>query len=678
VVLELAEPFTADPDFEYGETVTIKKDGVKWFVGRVVITPRSAGGGRERLGYELAGPWWYLDNLTFQQNWKSYDDSDALITVARSRVLLGMDDDGNAINTADQLDAILSYCIAAGAPFQIGTLPTGLLAWTQGFLDQTCSEVVRAILRWHPDCVTWFDYTTSPPTLHIDHRANLAATTISNDGSKLADIEIYDRADLVPPAVVIKYEKANSVDGSTYVSVQIDKFPLAATGGEFGALVTTVSLRGVTASYHKQRIRAETIPPDGSTGDTVENWWKEHVPWLKDYANANLAVGGHLIAFARRVAPPEAASEDQEVEDSTDPGDYPRELIFGTIEDWMQVKAERLIVSATIACNAAENEKVLKQFPDRVKIGGTAYPAVKVSVEITGTDAVTKLYKGLASYSPAEATPTGIAQHLYEALLEVHHEGRLTVAEAEVGETILHPGRVLNITDAERTEWGTMAALIQSVDEDIQSGRTRIAFGPPGHLAPQDYVELMRALRRSSPTWWTIESRTEAEPPQDEGSGGGDVVGGHQEPKTNTNTTPAVHHRHMWLVSDNGDGSIYLEPGYQFGQGDVIGEPQACSPSGGPNYSLSGTKELWVQLITDEYGIRQSVEGSWQDSGHAPEEQRHREPLTDSAADEGQTGEYWYHILTVVSGSPPTVTYHTTGAIWWFADRSAKNWPEYW
>ncbi len=69
------------------------------------------------------------------------------------------------------------------------------------------------MLRWHPDGVTWFDYATTPPTLHLRQRANLAAAVFSVAGQPHTGLDIAARPDLVPPVVVLKYQILNQNDG---------------------------------------------------------------------------------------------------------------------------------------------------------------------------------------------------------------------------------------------------------------------------------------------------------------------------------------------------------------------------------------------------------------------------------------------------------------------------------
>ena len=56
----------ADHLFDFRKTVVIKKDGLQWFVGTVIKIPRQGQARAERLTYELAGPWYFLDQLSWR------------------------------------------------------------------------------------------------------------------------------------------------------------------------------------------------------------------------------------------------------------------------------------------------------------------------------------------------------------------------------------------------------------------------------------------------------------------------------------------------------------------------------------------------------------------------------------------------------------------------------------
>ena len=108
------------------------------------------------------------------------------------------------ITTGQQIIEALNWALkpftdaGAPAPFQVGTVSPALLPPFTEVRDITCAEVLHKMLRWSPDAVTSFDYTTSPPTFHCDVRANLETQPLAlNGGDLIRDLRVNPRYDLL-------------------------------------------------------------------------------------------------------------------------------------------------------------------------------------------------------------------------------------------------------------------------------------------------------------------------------------------------------------------------------------------------------------------------------------------------------------------------------------------------
>ncbi len=71
------------------------------------------------------------------------------------------------INTGQQIIEALNWArqaarheAMAAPPFQIGEVTPALDVPIDEVRDITCAEVIHKMLRWSPDAVCWFDYTT--------------------------------------------------------------------------------------------------------------------------------------------------------------------------------------------------------------------------------------------------------------------------------------------------------------------------------------------------------------------------------------------------------------------------------------------------------------------------------------------------------------------------------------
>ena len=299
--------------------------------------------------YRVAGPWWYLENLVFQQTWQMTDGTDlTLIPTNRSRLILSQAADGTKLATGAAIAEVLAYATARGVPITVGTITPNAIAPYAEALDRSCAEVIRNFLRWTPDAIAAFDYTTTPyPTLSIHRRADAASLTLPAYGAPISGLELTPRHDLQAPAVVLKFEQTNDLDGDTFTSLIVQAAPTTATGDELGAVVMTFDLSGARATYQRQPVTTASIP-QGDTASGVVDWWQAKFPWLKDFADTDLTV----VSGTQSVV----------IENPSDhPGlsvsDVPNELLTGSIAAWMNLNAAPLLVSATLKYTGATTDE---------------------------------------------------------------------------------------------------------------------------------------------------------------------------------------------------------------------------------------------------------------------------------------------------------------------------------
>ena len=243
-----------DPLFAHGSTIQIFRNGVRWFYGRIVAMPGSATAQNEEQLYRVAGPWWWLENLVFQQTWMTTNGVDVtLIPTNRSRLILGQKADGTKLATGAAMEEVLSYAIARGAPLMVGTItPNAMAPYAEG-LDLSCAQVLRVLCRWTPDAIASFDYTTMPfPTLSIVQRSSAVSVALPAYGAPISGLEITPRYDLLAPSVVLKFEQTNDIDHDTFTTLTVQPAPSTATGDELGALVMTLDLAGARATYQSK------------------------------------------------------------------------------------------------------------------------------------------------------------------------------------------------------------------------------------------------------------------------------------------------------------------------------------------------------------------------------------------------------------------------------------------
>jgi len=221
-------------------THTVAAVETTWFTGVITQIPREGLADSESLAYEVTGPWYYLEQLVFQQRFPLNAGANPSIaapsTSRRALAVIGQSFTGARETNVAALTDILDYCIGAGALFSRGTLPTGFNFPYISVIAPLCSEAARACLKWMPDAASRFDYTAGTPVLSVVRRGDAAATTVDLNAppALITQLSVTPRPDLKVDNVVIQQI---TVDGNSYFIFAEDKSPAGATGREFGSLV---------------------------------------------------------------------------------------------------------------------------------------------------------------------------------------------------------------------------------------------------------------------------------------------------------------------------------------------------------------------------------------------------------------------------------------------------------
>jgi hypothetical protein len=472
--------------FPYGAWLSIYRNrtlsngvysgGNRWFYGLVVKTPRSGTAQSESLSYQLVGPWHYFERNIFEQDWLMWNGT-ANVNIKNSHIFLNVKLVDGALEyatTSEQIAEAVNHAIALGAPVQLGTLPTGITVPVDEVREIAIAEVIRKQLRWHPDAVPWFDYSTTPPTFHIAQRTALPAASFTIATRPLSEFTVDRRDDLVVPAVCLKYEILSESDGEQHLSVLTDYWPTNATGNQLNTFKSTIDLRGFSSNSVSAAIETAAIDLANIA------WWQSHVAHL---VSTNTRISNlKLISNSGRALPA---------------ADYPRELTRGQMADWMGYTAAKEKVTAVVEYTSEDLET-----------GGKHTVRQNLSANIIATDAPAgaHTYSTLATFTDGDPVPSGIAKALYDALSAVQYSGAIKLGEVEV-DTAMRAlgltdrnglGLVVNLTGGSDAgaEWATMRAMVQQMDQDVDLGETVLTFGPPTHLGIRDLIALLQVTRR--------------------------------------------------------------------------------------------------------------------------------------------------------------------------------------
>jgi hypothetical protein len=496
------------PTFAANAPIKIFNNGTKWFDGIVTQTPLHCSSNSEAYQYEMSGVWWYLENLIYQQAWKEPIDptesSPTLYNVYKSRVILGLDISGTQLSIGQQITDVINYAISCGMNLEMGDADIPVHIPLDECKDLSCADIIRRLLRWVPDTICCIDYGPSVPTISFLRRSQMPSITL-NISSHVQEFSIQPRYDLQVPAVVLKFETTNNVNGKAWKESVQQKYPETCTGSELKALVLTINLEGSKVNYVVQNITTAAIETSSVT------WWQAHVPGLTNISASNISIGNVSRSSTLQ-----------------------NELISGTVAKWMNKTAETDIIRCKISY-ADTSEAVI----DR-----------EVAVRILATDATTGTYKNLLSLTTAESIPSNLAEQIYNSVNPLQYDGTVVTISEEISQDFF--GKTLNITGGQPV-WGTMNAVIQEVVEHLDSGKIFIKFGPAKHLGAADLAELTRSGRL------LFESKNYSERITAEVSSNGTVEQGIYARVDNTSFGPGKYKMIKFADPNNSGRSIQID-----------------------------------------------------------------------------------------------------------------------
>lgn len=349
------------------------------------------------------------------------------------------------------------------------------------------------------------------------------------------DLIINARYDLQAPFVLIIYESVSTVNGHSSLGLSQDFYPNpppADPQKQFAALQFTVDLQGLQASVTTAKISCEPIAP----GDPA--WWLLKHPQYRPHDPSNPAdTGNNIASFSidpdsiQRAPNPDA---DAHGNPALDLG-FTTELTTGQLTDWMDFQSQRV----TLRCKATV-----------VHRNGTQPQEIQLTFQCLSTNATSGAYTHESVGAFQEPMPVGLAKFIYDAISVLQYEGELVLQEEDVSGS-LAVGQLFNLTGGALTEWETMAAMVQSITENIDTGATLVRFGPPRNLSAGDLVDLLR-VNRSRLVVNVNSMRSNGTP----GGGNGSVDLGENTPEKNSVSGTAPLNPHVISKSVDGTGPI--------------------------------------------------------------------------------------------------------------------------
>jgi hypothetical protein len=545
VMIDAATDFDATESFPHNSTVTILRDGLPFFRGRSRQIEKSGDDSSESVRYVVEDVWAELERITYQEAWQ-IRQPDYVGPAFLPTVILGISANGVRINVGQQITEALTFAAARGAALTVGSVPAGMMLWPSKVVGMSCAAVIRECLKYYPDWIPWIDHSTSPPTFHVTPRASAQTAAIPVTDCRSVDVRKMD--DRIPTGVRICYITAGLIGDNVYRTLSVDQFPSVPAAArvapaEPGVIVTSVELAGMQVQIQKQQVQTRDLP---TSEIGAIDYLKIKFPIIKDIPAGKINIAAWTTAVI-----PSSEDESPPIDEKLVrmPGgsrtDLPRELVKGSITEWMRKKVGRVLVEMKVEAVEATDEQKAK------------IETLPKSFTVVATDAVTKTYRGVSSFTAAEDVPVGIAQAFYENLLAAaRFEGQISIEDEEVYPGRLH-GKKINLTGSALGEWATMSAPIHRVMYDLKNGRTTVSFGPNPELSFNDFLDYLRLLNKRPHNVYTQAERA-GDRLGDESaiSAEGDTIGPYDSPET---------------ITSGGGGGVVAEHPFQITTSTVDG-----------------------------------------------------------------------------------------------------------
>ncbi len=434
-------------------------------------------------------------------------------------------------------DYIPGYAATGKTSAQTGTtaadMRTVLRAPLDAVNDITCAEALRRQLKWigpMGDGLVWFDYSTTPPTLHVATRDQLPAVSLPFVGTT-ENFRIKKRDDLTPSAVALKFRITGSNSGSLYTEVVHDVAgtvsgaayegigltgalytaasafggspafvggsansatmqALEAAGRDFAGVTATIDMEGNSSNLIQCSIKTMAVnTADPSSNSSAIPFWQKIFPEFKTLAATPSLFSGSSVSVT--ADDPGGADDGNAVDLST----FQYLLTDGQIAPWMLAGNAPSGTAAQVVQAVINAKWVISEVS---KVGSSSIQTAHVpyhekTARVTLVSIPGGVYQHQAGFVQGEVVPYGLAGFIYNIAKIPQFEGSFSVQEIEVSD-VCPMGNNLNISGG-RSEWAAMNACVQQISYDLTNGRTTLRFGPAAHLGARDMVERLRANR---------------------------------------------------------------------------------------------------------------------------------------------------------------------------------------
>lgn len=445
-----------------GDVITLKFFGVIKFVGTILDKdPEQRGGTSTTATYVAYNAWHKIREEYYTQEWATVVAGEGAV-FRHSRVILNQSITGAPVSLAAQIADILSIAAALGY-ITIGTVdvPAVYLPYDEQ-RSITLEQALQRVLRFFPLIYTWFDYSTTPPTINMGQGS--AAEWMELPAFKAASI-LEKESGLPLDGVILDLEETGDNGGTPYLKYSQQTAGTVTPGSR--VMRIPLDLKGNSGSITSRTldVTTEAIPVDWTTNKT---WWKSKHPRLENVTTDEMTL-----------------SDSSRICDHT----HPR-ISLNPIEDLAEAGLEACMATFKVKCTIKKYEG--EETFDEEEL-------IMLTMDFVTTSATTRKYTWIDSSTLelGEWIPTGLAA----ALLAQHaHDGEeVTCVYRPLEAFWALPGQSYDNLYA------------SSISINLNSDLATVVFAPQTALAAQDLAGMMTGWRNCGGSGGSY-SRTTSEP----------------------------------------------------------------------------------------------------------------------------------------------------------------------
>jgi len=265
-ILEVADADLFSPElFTYGTQIVITRDDARWFAGKVSRITHQRSGDSYTQSIEIRDPWQDLKETQAEADPDPDlpDQHDTVVSLGAGLHAVEDDTVVAAANVGAETSRLASQLGDLASPvLQVASIVNGAPVVARTLQNASLAEAIADLAKTSPAQVSWFDYTQSPPGLHIaEISSSSEVITLDAADPRLKSARITPRDDLLVREVAVNFVDQSSGESAVAATQQ------STLGAGLGRrLVITHAVPGVNSRWSADG--APSIDPSTGLANT--------------------------------------------------------------------------------------------------------------------------------------------------------------------------------------------------------------------------------------------------------------------------------------------------------------------------------------------------------------------------------------------------------------------------